>query len=141
MMLFVYTDLETSLKRNQERFEKSGGEDRSLMPGSVYKTWLQVYKNFDEYKKLFKDNFISVANTGKDENIKDLEKIFQTYIQPYSPKDAKPKSEKDKIKSEKSKEELNQQMKEFLGSEEVKNIINTSISIEDAKTKINQFLS
>ena len=24
MMLFVYTDLETSLKRNQERFEKSG---------------------------------------------------------------------------------------------------------------------
>ena len=32
-------------------------------------------------------------------------------------------------------------MKEFLGSEEVKNIINTSISIEDAKTKINQFLS
>ena len=25
LMLYVYTDLETSLKRNQERFEKSGG--------------------------------------------------------------------------------------------------------------------
>ena len=32
MMLYVYTHLETSLKRNQNRFEKSGGEDRSLMP-------------------------------------------------------------------------------------------------------------
>ena len=28
-MLYVYTDLERSLKQNQDRFEKSGGEDRS----------------------------------------------------------------------------------------------------------------
>jgi len=41
MMLYVYTHLETSLKRNQERFEKSGGKDRSLMPGAVYS---QMYK-------------------------------------------------------------------------------------------------
>ena len=31
-MLYVYTDLERSLKQNQDRFEKSGGEDRSLAP-------------------------------------------------------------------------------------------------------------
>ena len=29
-MLYVYTDLERSLAQNQNRFEKSGGEDRSL---------------------------------------------------------------------------------------------------------------
>jgi hypothetical protein len=29
-MLYVYTDLERSLKQNQNRFDKSGGEDRSL---------------------------------------------------------------------------------------------------------------
>ena len=39
MMLYVYTDLERSLLQNQDRFEKSGGEDRSLAPGIVMRTW------------------------------------------------------------------------------------------------------
>ena len=63
MMLYVYTDLETSLKRNQERFEKSGGEDRSLQPGAVLRTWNQVTQNFRDYQDLFGDKFVSVANT------------------------------------------------------------------------------
>ena len=37
-MLYVYTDLERSLKQNQDRFEKSGGEDRSLAPAIVLRT-------------------------------------------------------------------------------------------------------
>ena len=53
LMLYVYTDLETSLKRNQERFEKSGGEDRSLLPGAVLSTWKGVTQNFNEYQDLF----------------------------------------------------------------------------------------
>jgi adenylate kinase family enzyme len=141
MMLFVYTDLETALDRNEKRFEKSGGKDRSLMPSAVYRTWLQVYKNFDEYKQLFGDNFISVANTGKDETLKDIEKIFQKYIDPFKPADAKPKTEKEQAKVEKLNKELNRQMEEFLNSEEINNIINTSVSKEQAKTKITNFIN
>jgi adenylate kinase family enzyme len=141
MMLFVYTDLETALDRNEKRFEKSGGEDRSLMPSAVYRTWLQVYKNFDEYKQLFRDNFVSVANTGKSETLKDVEKIFQKYIDPFKPIDAKPKTEKEQAKVEKLNKELNQQMEEFLNSEEINNIINTSVSKEQAQQKITNFIN
>ena len=38
-MLYVYTDLERSLSQNQNRYEKSGGEDRSLAPAIVMRTW------------------------------------------------------------------------------------------------------
>ena len=34
-MLYVYTDLERSLSQNQDRYVKSGGEDRSLAPAIV----------------------------------------------------------------------------------------------------------
>jgi hypothetical protein len=52
-MLYVYTDLERSLKQNQDRFEKSGGEDRSLAPAIVMRTWMDVTKNYQPYKDLF----------------------------------------------------------------------------------------
>jgi len=141
MMLYVYTDLETSLDRNEKRFEKSGGEDRSLMPSAVYRTWLQVYKNFDEYKKMFGDNFVSVANTGESETMKDIEKILQKYIDPFKPSDAKPKTEKEQARAEKLNKELNQQMQEFLNSKEIKNIVNNSISKEQAQQKITNFIN
>ena len=67
MMLYVYTDLEKSLQQNQDRFEKSGGEDRSLAPAIVLRTWAGVTKNYDIYKSMFGNNFISVANTLEDE--------------------------------------------------------------------------
>ena len=47
MMLYVYTDLERSLKLNQDRFEKSGGEDRSLPPAIVMRTWKGVTDNIN----------------------------------------------------------------------------------------------
>jgi hypothetical protein len=31
-MVYVYSSLEKSLSKNEDRFERSGGEDRSLMP-------------------------------------------------------------------------------------------------------------
>ena len=52
MMLYVYTDLETSLKRNQERFNKSKGQDRSLNPNIVIRTWNEITKNFNIYKQM-----------------------------------------------------------------------------------------
>ena len=140
MMLYVYTDLETSLDRNEKRFEKSGGEDRSLYPGALLGTWLNVAKNFETYQQLFGDNFVSVANTGKDETLKDIEAILQKYVYPFSPKDAKPKTDKEKAKSKEAAEKLNAEMTTFLNSDQTKNIINSSVSKEEAQTKINKFI-
>ena len=141
MMLYVYADLETVLQRNEKRFEKSGGEDRSLMPSAVYRTWLSVAKNFNEYQQLFGDNFVPFSNAGKDETMKDVEKILKTYIQPWRPKDAKPKTEKEIEKSKIQAYKINKEMQEFLNSDGIKNIINNSVSKEEAQNKINGFLN
>ena len=140
MMLYVYTDLETSLKRNQERFEKSGGEDRSLPPGVVLSTWKGVTQNFKDYQDLFGSNFISVANTGEDETMKDIENILQTYVEPFKVKDGKEKTEKEEARSNASKAKLNQEVQDILQSDQISNIINSSISKEEAQSKINAFI-
>ena len=139
LMLYVYTDLETSLKRNQERFEKSGGEDRSLLPGAVLSTWKDVTKNFDLYKSMF-NNFVSVANTGDSETMKDIENILKTYIDPFKVKDGRQKTEKELARSKAQKEKLNQEVQDILKSNQVQNIINSSVSKEEAQNKIKAFL-
>ena len=139
LMLYVYTDLETSLKRNQDRFEKSGGEDRSLMPGAVLSTWKDVTNNFDLYKSMF-NNFVSVANTGDSETMKDIENILKTYIEPFNVKDGKPKTEKEEARSKARKDKLNQEVQDILQSDQVQNIINSSVSKEEAQSKINSFI-
>ena len=139
LMLYVYTDLETSLKRNQERFEKSEGEDRSLLPGAVLSTWKDVTKNFDLYKSMF-NNFVSVANTGESEVMKDIENILKTYVEPFKVKDGKPKTDKELARSKSQKEKLNQEIQDILQSDQVQNIINSSVSKEEAQGTINAFL-
>lgn len=141
MMLYVYTDLETSLKRNERRFEKSDGADRSLMPSAVYRTWIDVAKNFETYQQMFGSNFVSVANTGKDEVMKDVEQILKTYIQPFRPTDAKPKTDKEIERAKKQTDDLNKEVQDFLNSDRIQNIINSSVSKEEAQSKIKQFLS
>ena len=141
MMLYVFADLEKVLKRNEKRFEKSGGEDRSLMPSAVYSNWLDVYKNFELYQQMFGDNFIPVANLGKGNNTKDVEQILTKYIQPFRPKDAKPKTDKEIARSKDNAAALNAEMQDFLNSDKVQNIIDSSVSKEEAQSKIKQFLS
>jgi len=141
MMLYVYTHLETSLKRNEKRFEKSGGEDRSLMPSAVYRTWIDVSKNFETYQQMFGDNFVSVANTGDDETMKDVEQILKTYIKPFRPTDTKPKTDKEIARSKKQSEELNKEIQDFLNSDKVQNIIDNSVSKEEAQSKITSFIN
>jgi adenylate kinase family enzyme len=140
LMLYVYTDLETSLKRNQERFEKSGGEDRSLLPGAVLSTWKDVTKNFKPYQDLFGDNFVSVANTGDSETMKDISNILKTYVDPFKVKDGRQKTEKELSRSNAQKAKLNQEVQDILQSDQVQNIINSSVSKEEAQSKINAFL-
>ena len=140
MMLYVYTDLETSLKRNQERFEKSGGEDRSLLPGSVLSAWKGVTQNFEDYQDLFGDNFVSVANTGDSETMKDIENILKTYVDPFKVKDGRQKTEKELARSNAQKAKLNQDIQDILQSDQIQNIINSSVSKEEAQSKINAFI-
>ena len=140
-MLYVYTDLERSLKQNQDRFEKSGGKDRSLAPAIVLRTWASVTSNFKPYKAMFKDNFVSVANTLEDEKLSDVAAIIKKYLVPFKPTGTKPKTDAQKARSEKSKAELNAKVKELLADDNVNMIINNSVSKEEAQAKIKQFLS
>ena len=140
-MLYVYTDLERSLMQNQDRFEKSGGEDRSLAPAIVMRTWNDVTKNYDEYKNAFGDNFVSVSNLLKDEKLKDLESIVKKYLDPFKPQGTKPKDAKAQARSDKRKAEINAQIKSLLSDDGVKNIIDNSVSAEEAQLKLKQFLS
>ena len=140
-MLYVYTDLERSLQQNQDRFEKSGGTDRSLAPAIVLQNWAGVTKNYDAYKSMFGNNFVSVANTLKDEKLKDLQSIVDKYLKPFAPKDTKEKDPKAQIRAKKAREQLNQEVSALLQDEGVANIINNSVSKEEAQSKIQQFLS
>ena len=138
-MLYVYTDLERSLSQNQERFKKSDGEDRSLAPAIVLSTWNSVTKNFEPYQQAFGNNFVSVANTG--EAIKDLDQIVSKYLDPFSPKDTKPKTPKQAEARKKRKEKLNQELKSLLSDDHIQNVIDSSISRQEATGILNQFLS
>jgi adenylate kinase family enzyme len=139
-MLYVYTDLERSLKQNQDRFEKSDGEDRSLAPAIVLRTWGSVTKNYDEYKNAFGENFVSVSNTLEDEKLGSLDAIVDKYLKPYSPKDTKPKSPARAAYSAKQKEKANKEITALLSDEAVANIIDNSVSKEEAQGKLRQFL-
>ena len=138
-MLYVYTDLERSLKQNQDRFEKSGGKDRSLSPYIVLNAWNSVTKNFSPYKNEFGDNFVSVANTG--EALKDLDQIVNKYVKPFKPKDTKPKTPKQAERSKKTREKLHNEIQDWLSSTQVQDIVDSSVAGEEAANIINQFLS
>ena len=64
---------------------------------------------------MFNFNFVSVANTGDSETMKDIANILKTYIEPFKVKDGREKTEKEaarskalKIKSRKYKIFYNQ---------------------------------
>ena len=141
-MLYVYTDLERSLKQNELRFQTSAGKDRSLAPAIVLKTWNSVTQNYKPYKELFGDDkFVSVANTLEDEKLEDLDAIVNKYLKPYSPKNTKPKTAARQTYSDRQKEKVNSEISKLLGTDGVKDIIDNSISAEEAKGKLSQFLS
>jgi len=140
-MLYVYTDLERSLKQNQDRYEKSDGKDRSLAPGIVMKTWKEVTQNFKPYKDLFGSNFTSVANTLKDQEISNLKDITDTYLVPFTPKGTKPKPPEQQAKSDARKAKDAEEIKIMLNDEFIKDIVNNSVSAEEAQSKLKSFLA
>jgi len=140
-MLYVYTDLERSLKQNQDRFEKSGGKDRSLAPAIVMRTWKSVTQNHAPYKQLFGNNFVSVANTLGDEKLTDLEDIVTKYLEPFDPKNTKPKTPKEQARSDARKAKDAEEIKAMLNDEFIQSIVTNSVSKEEAQSKLKSFLA
>ncbi len=100
-----------------------------------------IIKNYDTYKDMFGNNFVSVANTLNDEKLKDLESIVDKYLKPFAPQGTKEKDPKSQARSEKAKAQLSQEVSDLLKDEAVANIVNNSVSKEEAQSKIQQFLS
>ena len=139
-MLYVYTDLERSLSQNQDRYVKSGGEDRSLAPAIVMRTWKGVTDNLPKYAELFGDNFVAVANT-LDNRMQDIDKIIDKYLKPFTPQGTKPKTpaqiEKSKLQKAKDKEEI----QAMLSDDFIYDVIEYTMSKEEAQMRLKQFLS
>lgn len=140
-MLYVYTDLQRSLIQNQDRFERSSGEDRSLAPAIVLKTWNSVTQNYNPYRELFGDNFVSVANTLKDEKLTNLDDITDKYLKPYAAKNTKPKTAARQRYADKQKEKTTKEINALLSDDGVRDIIDNSISKEEAQIEIGKFLN
>jgi adenylate kinase family enzyme len=140
LMVYVYSSLEKSLSKNEDRFERSKGEDRSLMPQIVMQTWASVTKNFIPYLNLFGGNFIA---TTKDEGLvdaKSLDDIIKTYVEPFDPKDVKPKTPAQEKSSQKQKEKTNNDIKDLMSKEKVDQHLQHIVSPEEAQSKLKQFL-
>ena len=140
-MLYVYTDLERSLSQNQNRYEKSGGEDRSLAPAIVMRTWKSVTDNLPKYADLFGNNFVAVANTLEGQRIQDIEKIIKKYLDPFKPENTKPKTPSQIEKSKIQKAELNVEIQDMLSDEFLYDVIEYTMSKEEAQMRLKQFLN
>ena len=140
-MVYVYSSLEKSLSKNQDRFERSGGEDRSIMPQLVLQTWANVTKNFIPYLNLFGNNFVATTKDKKLVDARDLEDIVDQYISPYIPTDPKPKSEKERAKANADREKLEQEIRDLMSKENVTQTIQQIVSPEEAQSKLKSFLT
>ena len=139
-MLYVYTDLERSLSQNQDRFEKSGGEDRSLAPAIVMGTWKSVTQNLPKYADLFGDNFVAVANTLEGQRIEDIDKIIDKYLKPFTPTGTKPKTPAQQKKSDEKKAQDREEIQAMLSDDFIYDVIEYTMSKEEAQMRVAQFL-
>jgi adenylate kinase family enzyme len=139
-MLYVYTDLERSLSQNQDRYFKSGGEDRSLAPAIVMRTWKSVTDNLPKYEELFGDNFVAVANT-LDDRMQDIDKIIKKYLKPFTPQGTKPKTPAQQKKSDERKAKDKEEIQAMLADDFIYDVIEYTMSKEEAQMRLKQFLS
>ena len=139
-MLYVYTDLERSLSQNQDRYTKSGGEDRSLAPAIVMRTWKNVTDNLPKYADLFGNNFVAVANT-LDDRMQDIDKIINKYLKPFTPSGTKPKTPAQQKKSDERKAQDKEEIQAMLSDDFIYDVIEYTMSKEEAQMRLKQFLS
>jgi dephospho-CoA kinase len=124
-MILLYVSPMTSLKRNAER-------GRSLPTSAVLKSWEGVMKNIDLYRQKFGDNIVVLNNDPKDADSSfDVQSIIKNFPQPTG----RSKSPEEEAKSKAEKEKTNQEIKLLL------NIEREFDTLEDAKNKVNEFVS
>jgi dephospho-CoA kinase len=138
-MLYVYTDLQRSLSQNQDRYRKSGGEDRSLAPAIVMRTWKGVTENLPKYADLFGNNFVAVANT-LDDRMQDIDKIIKKYLDPFKPTGTKPKTPAQQKKSDERNAQDKEEIQAMLSDDFVYDVIEYTMSKEEAQSRLAQFL-
>ena len=140
-MVYVYSSLKKSLKKNEDRFERSKGEDRSLMPAIVMTTWGNVTKNFEPYKDLFGGNFVATTKDKKLSDSQDLDDIIDKYITPFRPTDTKPKTDKEMARSKARKEKERAEIEKLMSKSNLDNVLPFIVTPEEAQQKLKQFLA
>jgi len=139
-MVYVYSSLEKSLRKNEDRFERSGGKDRSLMPQIVLQTWSNVTKNFIPYLNLFGGNFVATTKDKQLVDAKSLEDIIKTYLDPFTPQNTKPKTPAQEKAAEKQRQKTEEDIRNLMSKENVEKTIQHIVSPEEAQSKLKQFL-
>ena len=71
----------------------------------------------------------------------ELNTIKDKYLTPFRPKNTKPKDDKAKARSAKAKAKLDSELNVLLADDGVKDIIDTSVSKEEAQAKIKSFIN
>ena len=82
-----------------------------------------------------------MANTLEDEKLSDLNAIKDKYLTPFRPKNTKPKDAKAQARSDKAKAKLDSEVSALLADDGVKDIIDSSVSREEAQAKIKSFIN
>ena len=126
MMLMIWVSPYTSLKRNASR-------DRALPPGIVLRTWAGVNQNMDTYKEIFGDKFILVNNDPEGKAEYDPETAKRMFFQTVKGS-GKEYTADERAKKDKEVQELNDMIAHLV------EITPEFTSIEDAKSKINNFV-
>lgn len=140
IMVYVYSSLEKSLRKNEDRFERSGGKDRSLMPQIVLQTWANVTKNFIPYLNLFGGNFVATTKDKELVDAKSLDDIVKKYLKPYTSQDTKPKTPAQQRAAEKQIQQTEKDVKDLMSKEKVEQHLQHIVSPEEAQNKLKQFL-
>ena len=130
-MIMIWVSPLTSLERNIKRGADGG---RSLLPQIVLRTWRDVNKNIDEYRKIFGDNFILINNNPEvpetEYNVEDIKKRFfdtATFK-------GKEKTPEEAAKAKADREQLNADITQLVQT------IPEFDTIDQAKSKINNFI-
>jgi len=120
-----------------EPLQRAGGENNAYTTNDLTNYYCQIpAENIETAFWLESDRMLSLAFSKKS-----LEDIIKRYIDPYRPTDTKEKTEKEIARSEAEKQNLEQEIISLRDKQNVQDIIQQTVSIPEAQTKIKQFLN
>ena len=126
LMLMIWVSPYTSLERNAAR-------DRALPPAIVLRTWRDVNKNIDEYRNIFGDKFVLINNDPEGKKEFDPEYAKKMFFNTVKGS-GKVYTADERAKRDQEIQDLNNSIAQLI------EISPDFTTIEDAKTKINNFL-